>query len=52
MIAIRTITPETRESILKTLKSPIGKSWLNSISKGVGARHITMTDLNELPIFI
>jgi predicted RNA methylase len=52
MIAIRTIPPETRELILKTLKSPIGKSWLNSISKGVGARHITITDLNELPIFI
>ena len=52
MIAIRTNNAETRKFILKTLKSPIGKNWLNSISKGVGARHITMTDLNELPIFI
>ncbi|MFD2165655.1 N-6 DNA methylase [Thalassotalea euphylliae] len=52
IIAIRADDEKSRELILRTLKSRAGKNWLNSISKGVGARHITLTDLSELPIFI
>ncbi|MFV7708390.1 Eco57I restriction-modification methylase domain-containing protein [Shewanella algae] len=52
VIIIRANSCEIRDSILSTLKSPFGKSWLKSISKGVGAKHITMSDLKELPVFI
>ncbi|MBF8999579.1 N-6 DNA methylase [Vibrio nitrifigilis] len=38
--------------ILNTLSSPFGKSWIDSVSKGVGARHITTKDLYQLPIIV
>jgi type I restriction-modification system DNA methylase subunit len=52
IIAIRVENSKFREAILNTLKSPTGTSWLQSASKGVAARHITITDLKDLPIFI
>lgn len=50
IIIIRCSEPELTKSVLATLKSEFGINWIKSISKGVGARHITMADLNELPI--
>ena len=39
-----------RENIKYTLESEFGKEWIHSISKGVGARHITLQDIVKLPI--
>lgn len=47
---IRVKDDKDRENILCTLKSQFGKDWINSISKGVGARHITLKDIVNLPI--
>ncbi|MEL4277241.1 N-6 DNA methylase [Shewanella xiamenensis] len=50
IIRIRCKNKELTNSILKTLTSEFGRNWIKSISKGVGAKHITMKDLIELPI--
>jgi hypothetical protein len=50
LINISPLSQSTRKRILKTLESDAGKSWLASISKGVGARHITLSDIKNLPI--
>jgi hypothetical protein len=50
LINISSLSQSTRKRILKTLESEAGQSWLYSISKGVGARHITISDLKNLPI--
>lgn len=39
-----------RKLIFRTLQSKYGKQWILSISKGVGARHITLKDIINLPI--
>jgi hypothetical protein len=50
IIAIRAHNKFDRAAILQVLKSPYGKNWLESVSKGVGAKHITMKSIKELPI--
>jgi type I restriction-modification system DNA methylase subunit len=50
LINISPLSQSTRKRILNTLKSEAGQSWLSSISKGVGARHITISDIKNLPI--
>ena len=47
---IRTNNDKDRENILYTLESEFGRDWIKSISKGVGARHITLQDIANLPI--
>jgi len=47
---IRVKNKIARENIKYTLESEFGKEWINSISKGVGARHITLQDIVNLPI--
>jgi len=47
---IRAKNDNDRKNIEYTLKSEFGKKWINSISKGVGARHITLKDIVNLPI--
>lgn len=46
------IEKQHQHSVLNTLNSNFGRSWLQSISKGVGARHITLADLKGLPIIL
>lgn len=50
IFVIRTNNDKDREDILYTLKSEFGRDWIKSISKGVGARHITLQDIANLPI--
>ncbi len=50
IIIIRCSQDIHRNNVLKTLKSSFGKSWIESTSKGVGARHITVKDLYNFPI--
>jgi len=50
VFVIRTKDIKDRENILYTLKSEFGRDWIKSISKGVGARHITLQDIANLPI--
>ncbi|MBY7857081.1 N-6 DNA methylase [Vibrio fluvialis] len=52
IIIIRCKYKEHLKLLLKTISSPFGQSWINSVSKGVGARHITVSDLYQLPILI
>ncbi|NOQ32113.1 MAG: N-6 DNA methylase [Helicobacteraceae bacterium] len=47
---IRVKNENDRKDILYTLNSQFGKDWIKSISKGVGARHITLTDIAKMPI--
>jgi len=47
---IRVKNKADRENIKYTLESEFGKEWIHSISKGVGARHITLQDIVKLPI--
>lgn len=49
---IRSKTKNHRDAIIKTLKSSFGRNWLDSASKGVGARHITTSDLYNLPVIV
>ncbi|WOT05858.1 N-6 DNA methylase [Shewanella youngdeokensis] len=49
---VRCNNHENQKSILNTLSSPFGKNWIDSVSKGVGARHITTSDLYKLPIVV
>lgn len=50
IILIR-IEKQHQYTVLNTLNSDFGRSWLESVSKGVGARHITLADLKGLPIY-
>ena len=50
IFVIRVKDDKVREDVLYTLNSEFGKEWINSISKGVGARHITLKDIVNLPI--
>ncbi|MEZ8412374.1 N-6 DNA methylase [Vibrio splendidus] len=50
IIIIRCNQDVHRNNVLKTLKSSFGQSWIESTSKGVGARHITVKDLYNFPI--
>ena len=45
------IEKQHQHTVLNTLNSDFGRSWLESVSKGVGARHITLADLKGLPIY-
>lgn len=47
---IRVKNKTHRKLIFRTLQSEFGKQWILSISKGVGARHITLKDIVNLPI--
>lgn len=47
---IRCTDDKSRNATLSTLSSNFGKNWLFAISKGVGAKHITLADLYSLPI--
>ena len=49
VIALR-VTPEQRDRIFLFLKSPRGRSALDSASHGVGARFITIEGLLALPL--
>lgn len=49
---VRSENPCHQKMILDTLSSPFGKNWIELVSKGVGARHITTTDLYKLPIIV
>ncbi|PML78823.1 N-6 DNA methylase [Enterovibrio norvegicus] len=49
---IRSDNPKNQRLILNTLSSSFGRNWIKSVSKGVGARHITTTDLYQLPIIV
>lgn len=49
---IRAIKERDRDLIYNTLNSEFGKKWIISISKGVGARHITLKDIGEMPILL
>lgn len=47
---IRVKDKKQQKIIYDTLKSEFGKKWIQSISKGVGARHITLKDIVNMPI--
>ena len=47
---IRVKNENDRKQILYALNSQFGKDWIQSISKGVGARHITLKDIVKMPI--
>jgi len=47
---IRVKNENDRKNILHTLNSEFGRDWIQSISKGVGARHITLKDIVKMPI--
>ncbi|ELI5737918.1 N-6 DNA methylase [Vibrio fluvialis] len=51
IIIIRSLDKITRDRILRSLNMDVTKAWINSIKKGVGAKHITIKDLMELPIY-
>ncbi|PJG59638.1 N-6 DNA methylase [Aeromonas cavernicola] len=48
---IRCTDEKSRDQTISTLASDFGKKWLSAISKGVGAKHITLQDLYSLPIY-
>lgn len=48
---IRCPDEKSRKQTISTLASDFGKKWLLAISKGVGAKHITLQDLYSLPIY-
>lgn len=50
VFVIRAKSNQDRVNIESTLKSQFGKDWVASISKGVGARHITLSDIWSMPI--
>lgn len=47
---VRIENKKLRKHVLHILQSEFGKRWILSISKGVGARHITLKDIVNLPI--
>ncbi len=51
IIIIRPKDETTRERIINSLKMDVSKVWLSSIKKGVGAKHITIKDIREMPIY-
>lgn len=50
VFVIRAKSNKDRVNIESTLRSQFGKDWIASISKGVGARHITLSDIWSMPI--
>lgn len=51
IIIIRPHDEILRDKIINSLKTDVNKAWINSIKKGVGAKHITIKDLMEMPIY-
>ncbi|MGY5839581.1 N-6 DNA methylase [Vibrio chemaguriensis] len=51
IIIIRSKDETTRDRIINSLKMDVSKVWLSSIKKGVGAKHITIKDIMEMPIY-
>lgn len=50
IFVIRAKSNKDRQNIENTLRSEFGQKWIASISKGVGARHITLSDIWSMPI--
>ncbi|MCY9864279.1 N-6 DNA methylase [Vibrio coralliirubri] len=51
VIIIRCLDEKTRKKVISSLATDFIKNWISSIRKGVGAKHITIKDLHELPIY-
>ncbi|PMO05551.1 N-6 DNA methylase [Vibrio splendidus] len=51
IIIIRTNDEASRVKIINNLKMDVNNAWINSIKKGVGAKHITIKDIMEMPIY-
>lgn len=49
---IRPKNIKCRDLIIKTLQSDVGRSWLHSAAKGVGALHLTVEEIKKIPIFV
>ncbi|MNG70814.1 N5-glutamine S-adenosyl-L-methionine-dependent methyltransferase [compost metagenome] len=50
IIIIRVSNEESRSKIINNLNSDFGINWIKSTAKGVGAKHITLKDLEMFPI--
>ncbi|HHQ4895951.1 MULTISPECIES: N-6 DNA methylase [Aeromonas] len=50
LIIIRIDDNILREKVINSLKSDFGINWIKSTAKGVGAKHITLSDLKSFPI--
>jgi phospholipid N-methyltransferase len=46
------VDPKVRDAVLNSLAGPIGQSWRRLHARGACAKHITATDLFDLPISI
>lgn len=51
IIIIRTNDNASRNRIINSLNTDANKVWINSIKKGVGAKHITIKDIMEMPVY-
>lgn len=47
---IRCYGEDVHRKVIRTINSEFGKNWLKSISKGVGAKHISKSELLKMPI--
>ncbi|CNB32475.1 N-6 DNA methylase [Yersinia enterocolitica] len=52
LIIIRCHYDSIRNAVLKELQSDFGYDWLQSTAKGVGAKHLTLSELKNFPISI
>lgn len=50
LIIIRVVSSELRLKIIQNLTSDFGVDWIKRNSKGVGAKHITLADLENYPV--
>ena len=52
LIIIRCNDKILRKKLINSLVSKIGRNWLKSIARGVGAKHLTINDIKQFPITI
>ncbi|NLQ18019.1 N-6 DNA methylase [Marinomonas sp. M1K-6] len=52
IIVIRIKDESIRYKVYQSLKSSFGVSWLKSVSKGVGAKHITISEIYRFPMIL
>ncbi|MCW0346199.1 hypothetical protein NB703_004292 [Pantoea ananatis] len=50
IIIIRVNEVENRNRILSNLRSDFGIRWIKTVARGVGAKHITLTDIKNFPV--